>query len=62
MSADPTTTPSATAATGRAVSAFETPKPTATGRLLTAFVRLTKSGTSWDRALRAPVTPVTETA
>jgi hypothetical protein len=62
MRAEPTTTPSATAATRAALARDPTPKPTATGRSPAARVRSTSDATSSATVSRAPVTPVTDTA
>ena len=61
MSALPTAAASATVPTVSTWRLSATPNPTAMGRLVCARTRLTKSGRSLGRSLRAPVTPVTLT-
>ena len=58
---EPTTTPSAVSAIARALSAFLTPNPTATGNSVRRFRRATPSATSLTSGAAAPVTPVIET-
>eukprot|EP00967_Tisochrysis_lutea_P077147 scaffold104680_cov23-Tisochrysis_lutea.AAC.2 len=59
--AEPTTTPSAIAATSATCSGVEMPKPTASGRSVCLRMRSMNLGSSGGRAVRAPVTPVSET-
>ena len=59
--ADPTTTPSATAAMARLASGVLMPKPTTTGRSVAALMRATSGATSVVSAAAAPVMPVIET-
>src|SRR5580765_525066 len=60
--ADPTMTPSAKEATSAACWPLETPRPTHTGRSVTALVRSTSSLAPPPTAVRAPVTPIVEAA
>ena len=55
-------TPSAKEATSAACSAVETPRPTHTGRSVTAWVRVTSSRAPVPTLERTPVTPIVEAA
>jgi hypothetical protein len=57
MSADATTTPSASAATETAWAGVEIPKPMTAGRSVVALRRRASTVDVSDRAERSPVTP-----
>ena len=59
--AEPTTAPSATPATAAAVSGERMPKPTQTGRAVSALIRATSGAIAAAFASAAPVMPVIET-
>ena len=62
ISAEPTTTPSATAQTSAACSGFETPTPTSTGVSVTALKRRAITSAEAPSVARSPVTPSSPTA
>ncbi len=58
MRAEATTTPSAGAATARACSGVETPKPMITGRSVAALSRPASTADASPSDARSPVTPM----